>query len=63
MMRMDEELNRLHELINDLEKQNKFLKEQLDMLHRTYGCDAAKNAQGTQSVTLGNATIVQDVIL
>lgn len=38
MMNMGEELQRLHDLIMDLEKQNKTLKQQLDDLHRTYGC-------------------------
>jgi hypothetical protein len=48
MMNLNEEFQRLNELIDSLERQNKFLKDQLDTLHRTYGCDCKP---GTTIVT------------
>jgi hypothetical protein len=59
-MNMGEELQRLHDLISDLEKQNKQLKEQLDIFHRTSGCESKKDGE-TISTTLGCSTMVTHV--
>ena len=61
-MNIGEELQRLHDLISDLEKQNQQLKEQLDTFHRSYGCESKKDGE-TISTTLGCSTVVTDVIL
>jgi len=61
-MNIGEELQRLHDLISDLEKQNKQLKEQLDTFHRTYGCESKRGGE-TISTTMGCSTVVTDVIL
>jgi len=61
-MNMGEELQRLHDLIGDLEKQNKQLKEQLLTFHRSYGCESKKDGE-TISTTMGCSTVVTDVIL
>ena len=61
-MNIGEELQRLHDLIGDLEKQNQQLKEQLDTFHRSYGCES-KIKSYTSSTTMGCSTVVTDVIL
>ena len=61
-MNIGEELQRLHDLIGDLEKQNKQLKDQLDTFHRSYGCESKKDGE-TISTTLGCSTTIHNVNL
>lgn len=59
-MNIGEELQRLHDLINDLMKQNEQLKQQLDNFHRTSGCETGGMGE-TISTTLGCSTMITHV--
>jgi hypothetical protein len=61
-MNIGEELQRLQHLINDLMKQNKQLKDQLDNFHSTYGCES--NVKSYAHVTtMGCSSVGNDDIL